>query len=229
MENSLAFLITTYNREKSCYKLVRELTHWGDVYLINDGGEYDIHDGWVSRYPVHVLNQGHKGKEKYTETINTLFKMPYKKYDYYFMIQDDFLPVDGFVKKAIGLWDKIKSTKKICMMIYADQGRAGKPCWTKFKPVEYKDYWLTQWTDMNLMFKAKFLEEVGIIPRSKLNWKVNPNASSGVGAYISSTLYKAGWNLYQTKRSLLLPQPEAFKSEMNPWREKDDPINKPVL
>ena len=225
----ICFLVTTYNRPESCFKLVKELTKYGDVFLLNDGSKYKVNKSWISKYPVYYVEQEHSGKRYYNETVNDLWSMPTKRYSYYFMIPDDMLPVNDFVEKAIKTWDNIRDERKICLTTYFDKGRIGKPCWTKFNPVEYPDFRLTQWTDMCFMCKKKMFDEIGKIPRSKLDWDRNPKMSTGVGAYISSTLYKRGWNLYQTKTSLFVPQPEAYKSEMNPWRKKNDPINSPVL
>ena len=155
--------------------------------------------------------------------------MPQKKYDYYFMIPDDFFPVNDFTKKAIRVWKKINDTRKICLTTFLSQSRMGKACWTGFTPIEYKDFYLTQWTDMCFMCEGLFFSTLGKIPQVKTNWDRKPQMSSGVGSHISKNLYKRGWNIYQVKSSLFTVQPEAKHSQMNPWREKNDPINKPVL
>ena len=150
-------------------------------------------------------------------------------YRYYFMIPDDFMPVEGFVKKAISTWNKIKDPRKICLTTYVEKSRIDKPCWTGQKPKEYKNYRLTQWTDMCFMCQKKFFDEVGGIQIPAVNWKRKPHMGSGVGALVSRILFKNKWNLYQTKKSLFTVQKEGFKSQMNSWRDKDDLINKPVL
>lgn len=155
--------------------------------------------------------------------------MPKKKYDYYFMVPDDFMPVEGFVKKAIKTWKKIEDMRKICLTTYISKAREGKACWTKFEPVQYRDYWLTQWTDMCFMCEQRFFTTLGKIPYSRLNWDKRPRLGSGVGASISSFMYRNGWNICQVRNSLFTPQPEAHHSKMNPWRVINDPINQPVL
>ena len=226
---ALAFLVTTYNRERSCKKLVKELTKYGDVYLRSDGSMYEINDSWCSKHPVFFAHQEHLGKKYYSETVNNLFSMPQKKYDYYFMIGDDLMPVKDFTKQAIKTWKGIKDERKICLTTYLEESRIGKACWTGFNPIEYKDFYLTQWTDMIFMCESKFFEVLGKIPYQKLNWSRRPELSSGVGSHISRHLYKKGWNMYQVKSSLFTVQPEAKHSQMNPWRTYNDPINKPVL
>lgn len=225
----ICFLVTTYERERSCKKLVKELTKYGDVYLVSDGSKYDIDKTWESKYGLTFDVLDHRGKKYYNETVNHLFKLPKKNYDYYFMIPDDFYPVDGFVEKAIKIWKSIKHPRKICLTTYISKSRQGKACWTKFEPVNFGKYWLTQWTDMCFMCEKSFFVELGDIPYSRVNYAKKPEASSGVGANISNHFYKRGWNIYQVASSLFVPQPEARVSKMNPWRAYNDPINIPVI
>jgi hypothetical protein len=219
----ICFLVTTYNRPKTCEQLVKKLVKEGDVYLLGDGSYYE----WIDKYDIDYRYQDHKGKRLYTETVNDLFKMPEGYYSCYFMIPDDFIPVPGFVDKAINTWNRIDDEVKICLTTYVDKGRKGKPCWTGIEPIESRYYRQTQWTDMCFMCTQKFFGVLGDIPPSKINWGKRPEMSSGVGSLISSHLHREGWHLYQTKKSLFIPQ--KVKSEMNEWRTEDDPINKPIL
>jgi len=214
------FLITTYNRSEACRQLVEKLN--GDIYILSDGSDYD----WIDDYNVYFKVQKHKGKRLYTETVNDLFKMPVKEYDYYFIIQDDLLPVPGFERKAKEVWRDIP--EKICLMTYVDQGRLNKPCWTKFEPIEFKNYRQTQWVDMcAFMCQKEFFTALGEIPHSKLNWDIRPDLSSGVGSLISSHLHEKGYKIFQTLKSLFISQD--VESQMNNWRDKDNLINKAVL
>jgi len=215
------FLITTYNRSESCRELVKSLD--GDIYILSDGSDYD----WIDSEDVYFHKQEHKGKRRYNETVNDLWKMPVKRYDYYFMIPDDFLPVPGFAEKAKRVWRSITDKRKICLMTYVSEGRLNKPCWTKFQPIEFENYRQTQWVDMCFFCQGDFFGQVGEVPQSKLNWDINPECSSGVGSLISSKLHSYDWNIYQTLTSLFIPQD--IESQMNSWRDKNDLINKPVL
>lgn len=223
------FLITTYNRPRSCKKLVKELTKFGDVYLLSDGSVYDVNESWTSKYEIFYETQEHLGKKNYHETVNKLFEMPDKKYGFYFMVPDDFFPVKNFVARAIRTWKGIKDERKICLTTFVERSRIDKACWTGCDPVEMRGHRLTQWTDLCFMSTQEFFDELGEIPKSNLNWRRKPEMGSGVGAYISSHLYESGWNLYQTKKSLFDVQPEAYKSQMNPSRLKKDSINSPIL
>lgn len=217
------YLITTYNRSKTCRELVKSLK--GDIYILDDGSDKPYN--WIDKENVFYVKQEHKGKERYYETVNSLWKLPIFRYDYYFMIPDDFLPVPGFAEKAKKVWRSIYDVRKICLMTYVSEGRLNKPCWTKFQPIEYDNYRQTQWVDMCFMCQDRFFVAVGEIPQSTLNWEKNPTRSSGVGSLVSSKLHTHRWSIYQTLTSLFIPQ--NVESQMNSWRDKDDLINKPVL
>jgi segregation and condensation protein B len=70
------------------------------------------------------------------------------------MIPDDFIPVDGFVQKAI------ESFRGICLTTYTSESRGGKECWTHKKVIDCGDVWLTGWTDMCFVCKKEFFDEL---------------------------------------------------------------------
>lgn len=230
MDIEVAFFVTTYNRPQACKKLIREIAPFGDIYLLNDGSdkEYKLEKTLLQGHEIYFVTQLHKGKRHYWQTVNSLWILPNKVYDYYFMIPDDFLPVDDFLKKALSTWVKISDPRKICLNTYVDQARLNKPCWTGIIPREIDDYRLTGWVDMCFMCEYNFFRSVGRIPEINLNWDKKPETSSGVGAHISKLLNRKGYTMYQTKKSLFTTQPEALTSQMNPWRE-DDLIHKAVI
>ena len=202
----ICFLITTYNRKESCQRLVDSLD--GDIFVLNDGPQYEITGCELYYNPVHL------GKTNYWHTVNSLWKLPVKKYDYYFMIPDDFLPAENGIQKAIDLWNSIKNTKKICMNLFRDRTPRDR-CWTNVKPVEYKNYRLTQWVDMCFICEERFFKEVGEIPQIRYRWDLTPLKSSGVGSYISNRLHKNRFHIYQSRESLMIEQPENNVSQLN--------------
>jgi len=230
MDCDIAFLITTFDRPVSCRRLVKKLAPIGDIYILNDGSEkeYNIEKSLLKGHEIIIVKQQHRGKQYYWKTVNRLWKLPEKEYKYYFMLPDDSLPVYDFADKSIQAWELITDKKKICINTYVDQGRLNKDCWTGIKSVEYDNYRYTGWVDMCFMCEKKFFDVVGAIPQINLNWGINPQISSGVGSHISKLLVRKGYNIYQTKTSLFIPQEESFDSKMNIWR-KDDSINIAVL
>ena len=202
----VVFLITTCNRQKSCQRLVDALQGQGDIFVLNDGCDYDITGAKQEKLRVRL------GKKGYWRTINYLYKLR-GKYDYYIQLPDDFLPEENMVQRAIEIWESIKDKNKICLNLYAD--RIGKPCWTGVMPIEYDTYRKTQWVDMCFLCEDSFFIALGDIPKINLGWGINSKKSSGVGAYISKFLNKKKYGLYQVKESLVAPQEEHFiKSQM---------------
>jgi len=201
----VCFLVTTYNRQESCQRLVDALQGQGDIVVLNDGCDYVING--CRQY---FLNQ-HNGKTYYWMTVKTLFA--YRgTHKYYFMLPDDFLPTGNMVEDAINIWNSIEDEKKICLNLFAD--RIGSSCWTNFTPIDRGDVWQTQWVDMCFMCDNTFFNIVRI---KEINYKTasQRGMSSGVGAMISRQLHRHGYNLYQVKESLVIPQDVHAESQMH--------------
>ena len=203
----IVFLITTYNREESCQRLVDSLQGQGDIIVLNDGCDYII--SGCNQY----FLSAHNGKQYYWATVNWLFNLK-GKHRYYFMLPDDFLPTPDMVNEAISIWNLIKDPRKICLNLYAD--RIGVSCWTHVKPIDKGNYYHTQWMDMCFMCEERFFNILGMIPMTFFG------QSSGVGAYISNFLHKRSYNLYQVKESLVTIQPSHWISQMYNKNQKDD-------
>ncbi len=204
---NVGFLITTHNRQESCQRLVDALQGQGSIYVLNDGCDYNI-----SGATVQIKRTYHFGKRGYWATVNQLFEMR-GIHEYYFMLPDDFLPVDDMVSRAIDLWIHVNDPKCVCINLYPD--RVGKRCWTDFIPIDKGDLWLTQWVDMCFICQEEFFAKLGRISPIKFDWRKHPKASSGVGSHISRELYNHGCHLYMVKESLVIPQKEHQISQMN--------------
>lgn len=201
----IGFLITTYNRQESCQRLVDSLQGIGDITVVHDGTNYEIEGA------VNINPRAHLGKEGYWRLVNLLFRNR-GSHKYYFMIPDDFAICELQIRNAIEIWERIKDPQKICLNLFAD--RIGKTCWTQFIPRDKGEVWQTGWVDMCFLCEEIFFNELGIIPPIALNWRERPWMSSGVGAYISRRLFKRGRHFYQVKDSLVTPQEAHGMSEM---------------
>lgn len=211
----IAFLITTCNRQESCQRLADSLQGLGDIYVINDGGQYV-----TSGTNINLLQYKRLGKMGYWHTVNTLFNLA-NSHKYYFMIPDDFLIRDSQIANAIEIWTDIQDPRKVCLNLFAD--RIGLKCWTNFKPIDKGNIWHTQWVDMCFLCEDKFFTALGKIPPLYLGWeKRRKPVSSGVGAYISRHLDSNGYNLYQVKESLVEPQESHYTSQMHHKPDKDE-------
>jgi glycosyltransferase involved in cell wall biosynthesis len=202
----IAFLITTYNREESCQRLVDSLQGLGDVYVVNDGCDYDI--SGATQYKL----KGHGGRFFYWATVNFLFKQR-GKHKYYFMLPDDFLIRESQILRAIEIWEGIKDPQKICLNLHADRIKC--KCWTNFLPIDKGNVWLSQWVDMCFLCEDRFFDKLGVMP------KTLTRTGSGVGAYISRRLFRNRYNLYQVKEDLITFQPEHWNSQMHRQVIKD--------
>lgn len=196
----VCFLVTTYNRQQSCQRLVDSLQGLGHIIVLNDGCDYHI-----TGCEQHVLTH-HHGRNSYWRVVKTLFTFA-KGYQYYIMLPDDFLICDSQIAKAIEIWNEIRDPRKICLNLYAD--RIGKQCWTVFKPVDKGTVWHTQWVDMCFLAEDLFFREV------RLTQPTYTATSSGVGAVISRRLHRSRYNLYQVKESLVEPQFEHTISQIH--------------
>jgi len=197
----ICFLITTYNRQESCQRLVDSLYGHGIIVVAHDGNKYEI-DGALNINP-----NIHLGKRGYWKLINMLFRNR-GHFKYYFMLPDDFLPTENMVDDAIEIWNSIEDPRKICLNLLTD--RVGCSCWTNFHPSEQETTYHTQWVDMCFLCEERFFAELGTIPRIHSR----NTGSSGVGAYISRHLHKKKFNMYQVKESLVTIQPEHYITQM---------------
>ena len=202
------FFITTYGRQESCQGLVDSLQGLGDIFVLSDGAGYNI---WNCEFYFFEKNYG---KREYYKTVNALWALPKKDYDYYWMIPDDFLPINNFVKETLDIWRNIYDRNKICLNLYRD-GVKRERCWTNFNPIEFKTYRKTQWVDMCFFAEKRFFKVVGKIPKQNYNWDKHPHISSGVGSWISRKLNKEGYGLFQANESIFISQPEHQKSQMH--------------
>lgn len=225
MDYNVAFLITTYNRPESLKNLVKVLKPIGDVYVIDDGSDIP-----VKIRGINIKRQGNKGKQGYWETVSSLWQMvENKNYDYYFMLQDDFYPVEGFVNKTLKIWMNIHDYNKICLTVYTDKSRYMKPCWSSYDPINYGEYIKTQWVDMCFFCEVDFFKAMGYKTyRTERDWDKTPELGSGVGSYITRKLYNKGLGMYQVSHSLFTVQPEGFYSKMN-ITDSDSLIYKVIL
>ena len=119
----IAFLMTTYNRPASFYKVASYVNQFGDVYVVNDGSDKKY------RYPKGIIKieKTNGGKQGYHQTVTMLWQMVKgRDYDYYFMIPDDMIPVDRFIQKAIRTYNSIPDYKKIALNLYLEESRCMK-------------------------------------------------------------------------------------------------------
>jgi hypothetical protein len=200
----IGFLITSYNRQESCQRLVDSLQGIGDITIVHDGTGYEI-KGATNHY-----TNVHLGKPFYWALVNKIFSLR-GKHKYYIMLPDDFMLYPEKIEDIIRLWTEIEDPRKICLSIW--QPRT-VPCWTRVMPKEVGNVILSQWVDMCFICEDEFFYRVGKIRELKYDWERHPNTSSGVGAEISRKLYGMRLNMYQVKEALVSLQ-EGLETQMH--------------
>jgi len=201
----ITFLVTTYNRQQSCQRLVDSLQGIGDIIVAHDGTDYEINGA------ININPKIHLGKTGYWKLVNMLFRNRTRG-RYYFMIPDDFIIDKTQVMEAIRTWENITDRKKICLNLYAD--RIGLPCWTRILPIDKGSVWKTGWVDMCFLCEESFFQHLGTIPTLFSPRIKQVRGSSRVGAYISRLMIKRRFSMYQVKESLVTVQEEHCISQM---------------
>jgi glycosyltransferase involved in cell wall biosynthesis len=215
----IGVLITTYKRPEMLAQILEDLEQ-----------QSDRHDITCLVLDDEKLQNG---KQKYWETINTLWEEAKKiEVDYYFQLPDDIKLEPDFLEKSIRIWNSIKDPDKICLNLLLEKHRMGKTCWTNFWPEVRHDasnrVLKAQWVDMLFISGRNFFEELGwqLNPIPLSRWQYRPKMSSGVGQQISTRLYHK-WNLYQTTEILVEHLGKA--SMMNPETREEEPMSACVL
>jgi len=189
-------IITSYNRDGMLHLLLSDIVDQKKDYKIlitvfDDGSipEYDLNDYDVK----HIRFYKNNGKRGFWNIVNTIFKycknIQAKKYIF---IGDDMRLCKNFFDKAAKIYDSIPDAAKVCMGLFITDLYRKNPNWTNITPVEYKNYYQTQWNDVNFISERKLFEALNfeIHPISSKRFANNPNISSGVGQQISLRLHE---------------------------------------
>ena len=212
MESSYDFciIITTYNRPKMLKTLLDDIKYnsFGKrvlVTIFDDGSsnDYEYLDNYDIKYVKYVKNNG---KINYWKLITDTFKYCKNiKSKYYIYLPDDIRLKDNFFEESVRIFEKIKDEDKICLNLLMDESRRGNPNWTGFKPVEYDDYYKTQWNDLCFISNFDFFQMLNfeILPINKNRWAKNSELGSGVGQQMSMRLLSLNQNMYHVINSLV--------------------------
>lgn len=213
MESSYDFciIITTYNRPKMLKTLLDDIKYnsFGKrvlVTIFDDGSnkDYEYLDNYDVKYVKYVKNNG---KINYWKLITDTFKYCKNiKSKYYIYLPDDIRLKDNFFEESVRIFEKIKDEDKICLNLLMDESRRGCPNWTGFEPVEYDDYYKTQWNDLCFISNFDFFQMLNfeILPINKNRWTENNELGSGVGQQMSMRLLSLNQNMYHVINTLII-------------------------
>lgn len=202
-------IITSYDREEMLRLLLDDIQKYKEnnkikIFIFDDGSpkKYDL-SGYEVKYVKYLKNQG---KKFYWKIINDTFGVV-KNIDsnYYIYLPDDIRLKPNFFSESVRIYNQIKEPNKICLSLLTDETRKNKPNWTNFYPIEYDEFYHTQWNDLCFISEKKFFETLNykLTPIDLRIWDQNPLQSSGVGQQISQRLHILNKKMYHIKNSLV--------------------------
>ena len=203
-------IITTYNRPEMLIYLLDdiEFNSLGKKVLVtvfDDGSDtdYDYLDKYDIKYVKYMKNNG---KMNYWKLVSDTFKYCCKiKSKYYIYLPDDVRLKNNFFEESVRIFEKIEDENKICLNLLMDESRRGNSNWTGFTPIEYDEYYKTQWNDLCFISKFDFFKKLNfeILPIDKKRWLKNSELGSGVGQQMSIRLMSLNQNMYHVVNSLV--------------------------
>ena len=207
--------ITTYNRNECLYQLIDALPPC-HIVVVDDHSPIPVEHPRINNL---YRNSKNNGRNEWYKTVNKLFSMMMdKRANYYYMIPDDAVPIDGYFEESQRIWLDIKDKRKVSLHL-TNNGREQN--WTNFKRRDYnEDAFLSQTTEFHFMCQRMFLRYK--IPKVNPNrWKENPLAGSGVGEGLNRFwVHRRHCNIYGVKHSLIKKSTICTESMMNPQARK---------
>lgn len=212
MESTYDFcvIITTYDRPEMLKALLDDIKYnsFGKrvlVTIFDDGSskDYEYLDNYDVKYVKYVKNNGKVNYWKLiTDTFNYCGNIKSK---YYIYLPDDIRLKNNFFEESVRIFEKIEDENKICLNLLMDESRRGNPNWTGFKPVQYDEYYKTQWNDLCFISNIDFFQMLNfeILPINKNRWVKNSELGSGVGQQMSMRLLSLNKNMYHVINSLV--------------------------
>lgn len=226
--------ITTYNRPKKLVNLLQQIEQQApDAFVIvfddNSKKNYARALSVIARNQWRFISYPkNHGKKRFWELTHDEFQYlkQLKRFDYYWMIQDDMAICRDFFNRTIKLWESVQDPAKISLLLLRDaRGSNGKSLWTNQRIKRYQDVSRVQFIDCPaFLCRQGFFDALNwtIHPVPKSRWKNDPALSSGVGAQMSKRLVNKGYSLYRSNKSYVLHS--VGNSHLNPESRKDHPL-----
>jgi len=222
-----------YNRPRCLRNVlsdfVREKRSWTTVSVYDDGSDknmsaaHDVADeagfGWTTL-------KGPHGKKRLWQVYNHIFaglasRGPCTLFAF---VPDDARLCREFFSRLVRCWNSCFFDKRVAMNIQAERYRDHHPCWTGFAPVrKNKHVWQTQWVDGAFVCNRDALDAVGWnVPKPNESRWTNPNISSGVWQWFTSSLHHKGYGMYRVHNSLIVHV--LAGSVMHPGLRRKEPL-----
>ena len=159
-------VITTYEREDMLKQLLEDIFKYTEykmyVVVFDDGSKqtYDLSEYDV-KYIKYVKNNGLKNLWR---VISDTFKFSGKiDAKYYFYFQDDLRLKENFFQESIRIFENISDENKISLGTLMIDTQRNTPKWTGVYPIEYDEYYKTQWCELVFMCEYKFFESLEFV------------------------------------------------------------------
>ena len=226
----LLFLITTYNRSYYLKNVVKQIQdnkeHDISIYIYDDHSDVKhraVNMSFDRKNITYYCSGQNLGKKGYWKVWDDILKYvkAISKFDYYFIIPDDFILTKDFINESIKQYEDINDPNKICLSLFIERERVDSTNWVEGQSelVQFggTHYYRTQWMDMCAIVKYDFFKALGfnIKKVSESRWAESDVIGSGVGAQITKRLNKEN-HLYHVANSLCYE--EEHESKMNPNR-----------
>lgn len=202
-------VITTHNRQYMLKNLLDDIfknKNYKIYVVIFDDASNDVYnlEGYDVKYIKYVKNNGLK---KLWKIIDDTFKFCKKiNANYYVYLQDDLRLKENFFEESVRIFEKITDDSKISLGTLMIDSQRNQPKWTGVHPIEFDEYYRTQWCELVFICKYSFFEalEFKMVPIDPSRWNKNPNLSSGVGEQISKRLHNLNLNMYHVINNLTI-------------------------
>lgn len=202
-------VITTHNRQYMLKNLLDDIfknKNYKIYVVIFDDASNDVYnlEGYDVKYIKYVKNNGLK---KLWKIIDDTFKFCKKiNANYYVYLQDDLRLKENFFEESVRIFEKITDDSKISLGTLMIDSQRNQPKWTGVHPIEFDEYYRTQWCELVFICKYSFFEalEFKMVPIDPSRWNKNPNLSSGVGEQISKRLNNLNLNMYHVINNLTI-------------------------
>lgn len=242
-QTQIAFVITTYNRDESCARVVHDLaqqcsalslTHAARVLVLDDASHAPYErtraalDQWFPGRHIYARATHNQGKRHFWRTYQLAFQwLQQVRPEHALFVQDDLELTSTFVHDALSLWRGIDDPHKAVLSLLQSADDEPNGRWISFLRADVAGgaLRLTQWFDLPAFVigpQALDLLQHRVFAVHPNRWMRDPAASSGVGRQLTYRLWKRG-NIYQVARSLAFHGAEP--SQMNPEARADRPMD----
>jgi len=230
----ITIIINTYRRPDLLRRLIGQLAtdskHRLQVLIFNDDPDHPLTRGSL---PVITANNSSSQMKIFNHCVNygkaaywvtwheILWQLKnYKHGRYIIFLPDDVSLVDGFIDKAIDLWNGITDERKAVLNLLKCNRELAQ--WTPQVKMPGKVVSRVGWWDLCGITDHRLMEALDYIikPVSTDRFKDDPYISSGVGSQISKRLFWKGCTMYQVNKGLVLHG--RHKSQMNSAEREDN-------